>query len=773
MLTSLPFRELGKRMAQNRSTSSPAVDLQAIKEILRMYCQGLTGKVVQILPSPVLAPANGSVTPGGELGAETYTVFLPEVIREHTSRDANFETYKVYSAHQSAHLEWGTFEFSTRREAAYYTNFRAAAAAALEYAPNGGSDFDSFFGIFPDRKLADDLFSLIEDTRVEQRLVGRYRGIRRLYQRTREDTLERRPSLESLPLREVLLEVLTRTSLMSDASVRVPRMLVDTLHEAAGLIQSMQSPDTSVEDAAEATLRLYCLAQAVPNLPPDALVSLVWDRFDPAARQAVPDIDLDRVIDSLRTTPPEQQQQPGESGQNEQPYKSPAEVPHRAGIQPQHVRRQNKPENDASDQPDNDDPNNQQPSLEMQADSESGQEEEQLSPQQMPAGDDSDPTDQEQMARFQAELDQAKAGEQQGDFKEGEAKNKRAQPGVPTDDTVSFYYDEWDFLVSSYKPQWCRLRQKTLEEGSQTYFEQTVRNHAGLVHKLRRVFERMRPEELRRINRLQDGEEFDLDAVIEAVVDRRSGVTPTDKLYKKRQKETRDVAVVFLLDMSASTYEKIDPLGGRRPGAKGGPWQDKRIIDVEKEGIVILTEALEAIGDTYGIYAFSGHGRDNAEFFVIKDIAESLSSTVKRRIDRLAPARGTRMGPAIRHGISILGRHEAKTRLLFLFSDGRPQDHDYGAHHMWQDDPTVPYTFGRQTMIDNANDYIRREYAIYDTKMALVEARRNGITPFCLTIDKAGHEYLKAMCGDIGYEILDDVRFLPKRLPSLYRSLTT
>ncbi|HEX2173791.1 MAG TPA: hypothetical protein VHL09_15245 [Dehalococcoidia bacterium] len=760
-------------MAQNRMPSSPAVDLQSIKEILRMYCQGLTGKDVQILPSPVLAPAKGSVSPGGELGADTYTVFLPEVVRDHASRDANFEAYKVFSAHQSAHLEWGTFEFSSQREAAHYTNFRAAAAAALDYEASGNSEFDSFFGIFPDRKLADDLFSLIEDTRIDQRLTERYRGLRRVYRQAQEDILGRRPGLESLPLREVLLEVLTQASLMSRATVRVPQALLGPLREAAGLIQSMRAEQTSVEDAAEVTLRLYSIVQSVPNLPPEAYVALAWEQFDLATAQSIPDIDVERVIDSLRTTPPEQQQQqPGESGQSEQPYKSPAEVPYRSGIQPQHVRRQNKPENDTSDQ-DSDDPNQQQPSPEMQAESESGQDEEQLSPTQMPSGDDSDPSDQEQFARMQAELQQAQAGEQQGDFKEGEAQNRRPLPGQPTDDTISFYYDEWDFLVSSYKPQWCRLRQKTLEEGSQTYFEQTIRNHAGLVHKLRRVFERMRPEELRRINRLQDGEEFDLDAVIDAVVDRRSGVTPSDKLYRKRQKETRDVAVVFLLDMSASTYEKIDPLGGRRPGARGGPWQDKRIIDVEKEGIVILTEALEAIGDTYGIYAFSGHGRDNAEFFVIKDIAETLTSTVKRRIDRLAPARGTRMGPAIRHGISILERNEAKTRLLFLFSDGRPQDHDYGAHHMWQDDPTIPYTFGRQTMIDNANDYIRREYAIYDTKMALVEAKRNGITPFCLTIDKAGHEYLKAMCGDIGYEILDDVRYLPKRLPSLYRALTT
>lgn len=762
-------------MAQQRPLSSPAVDLQGIKEILRMYCLGLTGKEVQILPAPVHAPANGTITPGGEIGAETYTVYLPEVVRDHSSKRANFEAYKVYSAHQSAHLEWGTFNFSTKRDAGLYDNYRSAVIAALEYEATQQSDFDNFFGLFPDRKLADDLFSLVEDTRIDQALLEKYRGIRRLYRQTQEDSLSRRPSLEALPLREVLLEALTQASLMSQATIRIPGALADALRESAGLVQSMRTELASVEDAAEVTLRLYSIAQSVPNLPAEALVGAEWIEFDLAAFQLAPAIDLEAVIESLRTTPPEpqqQQQQPNEAGENQQPYRSPAEVPYRSGIQPQHIKRQSKPEDESGESPDDADPDQQQPMPDMQADSEDGQEPEDANAMQMPAGDDQDATDQSEQSRAQAEMMQAQASDMQGEFKDADDKQRRAIPGVPTEDTVSFYYDEWDFLVSSYKPQWCRLRQKTLEEGSQTYFDQTLRNHAGLVAQIRRVFERMKPEELKRINRLQDGEEFDLDAVIEASIDRRIGITPSDKLYRKRQKETRDVAVVFLLDMSASTYEKIDPLGGRRPGLKG-PWQDKRIIDVEKEGIVILTEALEAIGDTYGIYAFSGHGRDNAEFFVIKDLSETLSPTIKRRIDRLAPARGTRMGPAIRHGISILERQEAKTRLLFLFSDGRPQDHDYGAHHMWQDDPTVPYTFGRQTMIDNANDYIRREYAIYDTKMALIEAKRKSITPFCLTIDKAGHEYLKAMCGDIGYEILDDIRYLPKRLPSLYRALTT
>jgi nitric oxide reductase activation protein len=185
----------------------------------------------------------------------------------------------------------------------------------------------------------------------------------------------------------------------------------------------------------------------------------------------------------------------------------------------------------------------------------------------------------------------------------------------------------------------------------------------------------------------------------------------------------------------------------RRRELLGRP-QAKRIIDVEKESTVLLIQALEMLGDTYGIYGFSGYGRDNVEFYVIKDIAERFGEHIKRRIDKIRPLHATRMGAAIRHAITKLAPHTATTKLLFLFSDGRPQDRGYSRPGVGQD------------------------YAVHDTHMALLEAKQQGITPFCLTVDKAGHDYLQAMCGDLGYEVLDEIALLPARLPMLYRALT-
>ena len=266
---------------------------------------------------------------------------------------------------------------------------------------------------------------------------------------------------------------------------------------------------------------------------------------------------------------------------------------------------------------------------------------------------------------------------------------------------------------------------------------------------------------------MPDGEEYDFDLVVESMIQARAGDTPSDKIYWRRNKTERDVAVSFLLDMSASTAEAVDEtrrqfdswdfpddprdymtwLRTRREEMSRRTY--KRIIDIEKESTVLLIKALEAIGDQYGIYGFSGYGRENVEFYVVKDIDETFGENVKRRLDKITPMHATRMGPAIRHAVAKLDEHEARTKVIFLLSDGRPQDRGY------------------------SREGVEKEYAVHDTRMALLEARRLGITPFCLTVDRAGHDYLKTMMGgDMGYEVVSDIHTLPERLPQLYRRLT-
>jgi nitric oxide reductase NorD protein len=266
----------------------------------------------------------------------------------------------------------------------------------------------------------------------------------------------------------------------------------------------------------------------------------------------------------------------------------------------------------------------------------------------------------------------------------------------------------------------------------------------------------MRPESFRRLKRLEDGHEIDLDQAIEFRADSKAGAGPLARFYTRRNKIRRDVAVAFLLDMSGSTSEPIlEPPGPSvTPGrslARHTPATPaegaKRNIDIERESTVLMIEALEAIGDNYGIYGFSGCGRENVEFHVIKHLDQPFDDSVRRRIDSIEPNRSTRMAPAIRHAIAKLNDCDAKVKILILVSDGRPQDEEYG------------------------RDHSDREYAIHDTKRALLEAKRQRIAPFLITVDAAGQDYLRHMCDDIGYEVVTDIESLPRRLPNLYRHL--
>ncbi|MBI3325475.1 MAG: hypothetical protein HYZ81_02065 [Nitrospinae bacterium] len=197
----------------------------------------------------------------------------------------------------------------------------------------------------------------------------------------------------------------------------------------------------------------------------------------------------------------------------------------------------------------------------------------------------------------------------------------------------TYVYDEWDHCDAAYKPRWCLVKEGVLAEGGLTFYDATLRQYRALLTPLRRQFERLRPTRFRKVYRLVDGEDLDLNAALEAWADLRMHVPPEEKIYWRRDHLQRDVAVVFLLDMSASTAE---PLDMERPDSK-------RIIDLEKESLIPLIQALEVIGDTYGIYGFSGYGRDNVEFYIIKDFDECFGERIKRRLDTIAPAHASRL----------------------------------------------------------------------------------------------------------------------------------
>ncbi|MFO7543152.1 MAG: VWA domain-containing protein [Thiobacillus sp.] len=286
-------------------------------------------------------------------------------------------------------------------------------------------------------------------------------------------------------------------------------------------------------------------------------------------------------------------------------------------------------------------------------------------------------------------------------------------------------YPEWDHGRQHYRKNWCVMREKTVTPAHDSFYRDTLDKHAGVVRHLRKKFEALRDEN-RLEKRQTQGDEIDLDALIEALADARDGSEMSDRLFVRMHRAERNIAVAFLVDMSGST--------------KG--W----INEAEREALILLCEALELLGDRYAIYGFSGTTRKRCELFRIKTFDERYDDEVKARISGIRPQEYTRMGFALRHMTKLLNQVEAKTRVLVTLSDGRPDDYF---------------------------DVYRGVYGVEDTRMALLEASRTGIHPFCITLDREARDYLPHMYGAARYIILDDVRQLPVKVTDIYRRITT
>ena len=127
------------------------------------------------------------------------------------------------------------------------------------------TDMSRFFNRFNDNQLVLDIFTVAEDTRLDARILHEYRGIAVAYLRTQSDSLKQRPEIESLPARQTILEFTVRISLGQTEGLRVPREHAETARKVRRLIRMLRSPDATVEDTAEATIRIYSLLEQITN----------------------------------------------------------------------------------------------------------------------------------------------------------------------------------------------------------------------------------------------------------------------------------------------------------------------------------------------------------------------------------------------------------------------------------------------------------------------------------------------------------------------------
>jgi len=293
----------------------------------------------------------------------------------------------------------------------------------------------------------------------------------------------------------------------------------------------------------------------------------------------------------------------------------------------------------------------------------------------------------------------------------------------------TFFYKEWDQTTGDYKIDWCQVRQRIAKEHPNDFVQHIQERLRGIILLIRKQFMKLKPELFRKYRAQPTGDSLDLDALVQALTDMRSGAAMSENVYIRRDKRIRDVSVFFLVDLSGSTEDEVN---------------GRKVIDIQKESMVIMAEALDVLGDPYAIYGFSSEGRFRVDMFNVKDFNEPYDEKVQYRLGNLQPLGLTRMGTVVRHATYKLDEVPAAIKLLVILTDGRPYDMEYG----------------------------NLEYAISDTKKAIQEARAQNIHPFIITSDQKGSDYLQMISPQTECVILPKVELLPTLLPALYRRLT-
>jgi nitric oxide reductase NorD protein len=294
------------------------------------------------------------------------------------------------------------------------------------------------------------------------------------------------------------------------------------------------------------------------------------------------------------------------------------------------------------------------------------------------------------------------------------------------------FYPEWDYIAGTYHRDWVSVYPLDRLQLGDEEAKDLLEGWEDLIKEVSRQFRMLTFEDRSWRKRLLDGEEIELDQALQGKVELRGGITPSEKLYMEKRRKGREVSAFLLVDLSASTSFKIDE----------GDHEGETVLQLLLASVAIMSQALEQLGDRHCVY-----GRKRVELQRIKSFDENLSPGILTGMGQMRSQRSTRMGAAVRHAHHVLSAEPAELRLLLVLSDGFPQDCDYG---------------------DDRND---REYGLRDTVRALLEAEMDGILPFCISVDAAGHDYLRRMCLPRAYLVVNSVQDLPRELPKIYMRL--
>jgi nitric oxide reductase NorD protein len=295
-----------------------------------------------------------------------------------------------------------------------------------------------------------------------------------------------------------------------------------------------------------------------------------------------------------------------------------------------------------------------------------------------------------------------------------------------------FHYQEWDYQIQLHRPDWATVYERRQPKGDPKVIEDILTEYKPIAYRIKQIIDLLTPEGVQRVRNMEDGDEIDINAAIDAMVSIRMGDQPNPRITMRNVLKNRDLAVVVLMDLSESTNEKV-------------PGSDKTILELTREAATLVSTAINGIGDPFALHGFASDGRHDVQYFRFKDFNQHFDDEVKARLAGMQGGLSTRMGAAMRHaGLHLLKQPERR-KLLLLVTDGEPADID-------ERDP---------------------QHLRHDTKKAVEELYSKGVMTYCLTLDANADTYVKRIFGANNYTIIDHVQRLPEKLPTLFASLTS
>ncbi len=297
--------------------------------------------------------------------------------------------------------------------------------------------------------------------------------------------------------------------------------------------------------------------------------------------------------------------------------------------------------------------------------------------------------------------------------------------------SAPYHYAEWDYQIQLERPNWATVLERHPPAGDLAVIDAIIDANKPVLSRLKFLIESMVPQGMQRIRRVEDGDELDINAAVDAMIAVRMGEQPDPRIMKRNKRTVRDLAVMVLLDMSASSNEKVR---GR----------DYSVLDLTRSATVLLADALDRIGDPFAIHGFCSDGRHDIHYHRFKDFDQPYGDLARARLAGMTGQLSTRMGAALRHAGHYLATQPRSRRVIFVVTDGEPADNDVR-------DP---------------------QYLRHDTRHAVEELARTGITVYALSLDPHADQYVARVFGANNFTVIDQLERLPEKLPLLYMNLT-